>query len=163
MEITYKDIHKINFPVYKIPSSDLYITDGLLFCEDKILDDRNQIGTTLGVRRMQSPHPLLKLSKTYTDVQSMLRSMNKNFIDNKGYCFIYTKTRFVQIKYHKIQKIILKDSYSLLVLANVPFPVRVTKPPSKGIEWAGLYYLGKHPWLPYEYSESYKPVLKRKI
>ena len=43
MVIQYKSINKVRFPVYAMTSDDWHITDGLLFLEGKILDDRNNI------------------------------------------------------------------------------------------------------------------------
>ena len=51
MVLTYKDLNKIEFPVYKIGSGDWTRADGLLFIDDQLVDDTNQDGETLGVRR----------------------------------------------------------------------------------------------------------------
>ena len=41
MAITYKDIRLVTFPVYALPSGNWYGQDGLLFLDDKILDDNH--------------------------------------------------------------------------------------------------------------------------
>lgn len=56
MILSFKDISRIKFPVYVLPSSNWQETDGLLFLDGKILDDRNMSGATLGIRRLQTPH-----------------------------------------------------------------------------------------------------------
>ena len=47
MAITYRDIKLVAFPVYALPSGNWYGQDGLLFLDDKILDDKNMKGELL--------------------------------------------------------------------------------------------------------------------
>ena len=102
MEITLKHLSLINFPIYGLLSDELEVTDGLLRSGGFVVDDRNQIGETLGARRLQTPHELFKLRACYEDIPDLLRAKHKVFVDTKGYCFMYKKTKFVNIKYHKI-------------------------------------------------------------
>ena len=44
MEITFRDIEKVDFPVYELPNGNWYEQDGLVFLDDKILDDKNHEG-----------------------------------------------------------------------------------------------------------------------
>ena len=70
MVIQYKSINKVRFPVYAMKSDDWHITDGLLFLEGKILDDRNMPGDTLGIRRLQTPHKaLVRLAHQIDDMR----------------------------------------------------------------------------------------------
>jgi hypothetical protein len=70
MVITYSKVNKIKFPVYVIPSGNWEKTDGLLFLEGELVDDKNMPGATLGIRRMQTPH---KFAYWY------FKAKNKNF------------------------------------------------------------------------------------
>ena len=53
--ITFRSINTITFPVYIIGSDNWDEQDGLLFLDNKLLDDKNMPGKTLGIRRLQSP------------------------------------------------------------------------------------------------------------
>ena len=39
---------KIKFPVWVINSDNIWEQDGIIFIDDKVLDDRNQKGDTIG-------------------------------------------------------------------------------------------------------------------
>ena len=67
MIIQYKGINKIKFPVYELSNGNWERIDGLLFLDGKILDDKNQIGDTLGLRRLQTPHKNIMPLKSQID------------------------------------------------------------------------------------------------
>ena len=67
MVIQYSSINKIRFPVYELPSGNWNRQDGLLFLDGQIVDDKNQAGDTLGLRRMQTPHKNLLPLKNQVD------------------------------------------------------------------------------------------------
>jgi len=164
MEITYNKLYLVNFPVFALDSMEqVDVIDGILWHGNLVIDDRNQIGETLGERRLQTPHKLFKLNTACEDLMELLQSKHKLFVDFKGYCFYYKKTKFVKVKYHKIKNVIEKDTYSLIVASETVCPIRVKRPPPIGKGWIGLIYFNKTPWLPYEYSESYCKDLRRKI
>ena len=48
-------------------SDNFYVRDGLVLLNEKVIDDRNQSGDTLGKRRLQTPHKLVRLSKAYEE------------------------------------------------------------------------------------------------
>ena len=52
MVITYKTIGHIAFPAFPLPSSNWEEQDGLLYLDNKLLDDKNMKGKTLGRRRL---------------------------------------------------------------------------------------------------------------
>ena len=60
MVIGFRSIPKITFPVFLLDSENWEEYDGILFLDNKVLDDRNQEGKTLGARRMQTPHKNLQ-------------------------------------------------------------------------------------------------------
>lgn len=163
MVITYKDLQRINFPVYGLKDFDLIVQDGLVLGGGCVVDDRNQIGETLGIRRLQTPHKTLPLRRSYKDVAAFLIAKDKYFIDSLGYCFIYQKTKYVKIKYHKILNTTVKDTYTTLRLDFVPFPIILQRPPPTGKTWVGLIYFDKTPWLPYEFSETKYADKRKKI
>ena len=80
MVITYSKVNKIKFPVYVIPSGNWEKTDGLLFLEGELVDDKNMPGATLGIRRMQTPHKnLMRLSKQLNSHIGILKQKTKTF------------------------------------------------------------------------------------
>ena len=92
-EITKKTIHIVTFPVYKLLSDELTYYDKVTYCQDKIVDDRTQIGETLGQRRLHIPkEKLYPLNYTAIDFLSMIKANYRHFIDTKGRAFSYRKT-----------------------------------------------------------------------
>ncbi len=164
MIVNYKHLELINFPIFGLPSDDVYDSDGMLMYEGLVIDDKNQIGGTLGARRLQSPQPLLKIQKYYSDLSMLLSAKNQRvFIDNLGYFFVYERTKFTKIKYHKILNVIERDVATILKVHDVSFPIIVKRPPPTGRSWVGILYLNNRPWLPYDYSVGYCASKRRKI
>ena len=95
MILSFKDISKVKFPVYVLPSSNWQETDGLLFLDGHIVDDKNMPGTTLGIRRLQTPHKgLLRLKHQIDNLRGLLKNDKNTFIDTNGSPFVYEKTQF---------------------------------------------------------------------
>lgn len=164
MVITLKNYKKIKFPVYKIDSFNYERVDGLLFIDNQLVDDKNMKGDTLGVRRIQTPHrDLYVLNKKIDTLIGILKQSTKTFIDSNGIPFIYEKTKFCRLKYHRIHKIELKESQALLWLKGINFPMHIPRPPAHSMKWAGLLYYENLPWLLYEYSEDKKKDRRKKV
>lgn len=164
MVVTFKTINKVQFPVYELPSSNWYVTDGLLYLEDKILDDKNMAGETLGQRRIQSPHKnILPIKNQIKNIRGLLKTNCKSFIDSKGMPFIYEKTEFCKLKYYRIKNISKKDTFSLLWLKDVKQPFVIPRPPEDNIQYAGLLHFGELPWILYNYSENKEKPTRRKV
>ena len=79
MIITYKDVPRVTFPVFKLPSSNWYREDGLLFVDDKIVDDCNMYGATIGIRRMQSHMDLMPLKKFVDTHLGMIKQKENTY------------------------------------------------------------------------------------
>ena len=166
MIVTYSKIKKVEFPVYKIGSSNWELADGLLFLEGKILDDKNMPGETLGIRRLQTPYPKDSLYKLYSAIysfQGIVKQKSSTFVDSKGFPFIYEKTTFCDLKYYKIKKVERKDVASILWLEGVNFPFAIPRPPEEGMLWAGVLHFKGLPWVLYEYSEEKLKDTRRKV
>src|SRR6476469_3502926 len=117
MEITYKDFHKIRFPIYPLPNSNWFSQDRVLFLDGQVVDEKNMPGDTLGIRRLQcGRRDLLPLRKAILDVPTLLSHKGKTFIDSKGYPFIYTKTLSSKLTCYHIKRVDRKDTASLLWL-----------------------------------------------
>lgn len=162
--ITYRQITKLNFPVFKLPSGNWQNTDGLLFLDHLLIDDKNMEGDTLGKRRLQTPHEnLLPLKKCITSHIGIIKQNSLYFVDKYGQPFIYEKTQMCALKYYKIKKVEQKDTGSLLWVRGVKQPFPIPRPPYDGMLWAGILHLHGLPWLLYEYSEEPKKSTRRKI
>lgn len=164
MVISFQTSNKIEFPVYKLPHSDWELTDGLLFMEGQVLDDRNMPGSTLGLRRVQTPHKsLFKLNKQLLTLSGMLKQSKMCFIDSKGVPFIYEKSLMCKLSYYKIKRIDRKEAYCLLWVKGINFPFTIPRPPEAGMLWAGILHFHGLPWILYEYSETKLKDTRRKV
>jgi len=161
--VNYNNLTKITFPVYKIPNSNWELVDGLLFLDNSVLDDRNQKGKTLGIRRAQTSFELFPLKHSVSSLTGILKQNNKTFIDTKGTPFIYQKTRNSALKYYKIRKVEQKRVASVLWLKDIKSPFTVPRPPPLEMTWAGVLHVESWPWILYCYSKTYQKPSRRKI
>ena len=115
MVITHKTIGKIQFPVFILPSSNWEERDGLLYLDNRIIDDRNMAGETIGKRRMQTPKKnLMPIRGSLSSLVGILKQTSKTFIDSKGVPFLYEKTRSCSLRYYRIKRVERKDTASVL-------------------------------------------------
>lgn len=164
MVLIYKDLNKIEFPVYKIGSGDWIRADGLLFIDDQLVDDTNQDGETLGVRRMQTHFKdKYRLNKAIGSPNGILKQSNPYFIDSKGVPFAYQKTLMCALRYLKIEEVVPKGTASIIRVKGVRTPFTVPRPPATGMEWAGVLHLHGLPWMLYEYSDTKLKDTRRKV
>lgn len=165
LPIKFEHLKNLEFPVFSLPGDDVTYEDGLLFYEGRyVIDDKNQPGKTLGMRRLSTKHkPLLKLKLSYMDPLAMILSGKKYFIDNLGRAYEYVKTKFIRIKQHKLLRVIPRDSVSLVKCSNIThlFPVR--RPPPESASWCFVAYLGNYPWEIVGFSEEPMKDTRRKV
>lgn len=163
VSLTYKQIlRSVRFPVYSFSDEDFYMQDGLLISNELVVDDKNQPGDTLGKRRLQTPHKLKKLTRTYEEFLDIVKENPGNLIDNNGKLFRYEKSSFQSIKSYKIKKKELKETHTRIWLEGVNFAFIVRSPPL-GKSWAQVLHLDNRPWLLYSFSEEKQKEVKRKI
>lgn len=164
MNITYKYLNSLNYPVFRLPSDNWGSRDGLLRVDGLIVDDKNMPGETLGKRRLQTPfRDLLKLKWAYMNPLALIKEKSGPYIDNTGRVFIYEKTKFCKLDYYKIRKIDKRGHYSLLWLHGINFPTEIPRPPGPEFRWAGLLHLNDAPWMLYEYSKIRLPKSRKKV
>ena len=85
---------RLTFPVFTIHTDDVVLSDGLLWIENKVLDDTNMKGETLGMRRLQSPmNSIYPLKYMIKDIPALLRHKGSHYIDNVGYVFSKEKSK----------------------------------------------------------------------
>ena len=151
--LNFKQINRaVKFPVYEIPSEDLYSSDGLLFLNGKVLDDKNQSGKTLGERRLKTSHTKAPLIKSYHSFIDLVKSTHTLFIDSRGVPFRYERTKACTVESCKIKKKISRQSYTVLYVEKVNNLFSMSRYPAAE-EWAQVLYLDKMPWLLYGVSE----------
>jgi len=166
MVLTFENMEKVAFPVFKLPSSNWELTDGLLWCDGLLLDDKNMPGNTLGARRLQSPWKnQVELKKSIPSLIGILKqsSGRNGYIDSKGRPFLYQKTLMCQLRFFKIKEVMLKESASVLKVQGIPTLFTIPRPPPARARYAGILYLRSYPWLLYEYSEVDRKNTLRKV
>ena len=158
-------LREVKFPVYKMPPHDYEIKDGIVWAWDgKIIDDTNQEGKTLGMRRLQTPHPVKPIRCSYNNIAAFLRqSRNEPHIDSSGFIFKYRKEQNERLISHKIKSIKLRETHCVVTLWGVNFPIKLKEPPSVGAVYANVLYLGDYPWVIYSYSDEPIEATHRKV
>jgi hypothetical protein len=147
---TIQNYHTINFPAYKLPAEPI-LKDGLVFSEGRLIDDRNVEGANLGRRRLLSPQKFSSLTSIKENIVDLIKdstSTEEWYIDYSGNGFKYKKTTVEKLVCHKIKKVLFKDTYSILVVNNVNFPIIVERPPTGA--YARILYFADHPWKLYD-------------
>jgi len=165
MVVTFREIDKIDFPVYLLPSDNWEVIDGLVYVDGYLLDDRNMPGKSIGIRRLQTPmRDLLEIKKSISTIVGLAKqSGNAPYVDTSGKLFIYEKTLKCRLKYHKITAIERKEVATRITVQGVDTAFRVPRPPHPDVEWAGVLYFHGLPWKLYEFSVDRKPDTHRKI
>ena len=165
MVVTYRKISKIKFPVYILDSSNWHEEDGLLFVDNRLVDDKNMPGETLGIRRLQTPFKdLYPLKGSLGSLLGIIKqNSGKAFIDSNGFPFIYEKTENCSLKYYKVRKIEKKEKAAVLWVKDITFPFKIPRPPRNSLPWAGILHRKGIPWMLYEYSAEKRADTRRKV
>jgi len=155
---------EIQFPLFVVHTDEITFVDDILWVENFVLDDRNMKGTTLGIRRLQSPmksiYPLKYMIK---DIPAYLQHQGKYYIDTLGHFFTKEKNYTAELKYHKILRVDKKLTVSVLWLKDCPFPFTLERPLPESCTWAGILYREGIPWILYDVSEDKKKDTWRKV
>lgn len=166
MIVTLRNSGRVKFPVYKLPSDNWEVTDGLLFIDGQLYDDKNVDDPSLGMRRLKSPFQsrMARLNKSIPSMAGLSKNPgNRPYIDSRGMCFIYEKTKMYKVIYHKIEKVIPKGNRSVLILKGLNEPFAIPRPPHPSMEYAGIIYIDKLPFRLFEYSEDEQEPRRVKI
>jgi len=154
----------IDFPVFVLHTDNIELIDGILWIDNQVLDDKNMLGITLGMRRLQSPmRSLYPLKYMLNDERELLHHQGKFYIDSSGLFFTKSKTTTTQLKYHKIMRVEQKTTASQLWIKDCPFPFTLKRPLPENASWAGVLYKNNIPWILYDLSEEKKKDTWRKI
>ena len=162
MERTIKSLHKVNYPVYKVDQEPITV-DGLTFVGGNIVDDKNISAPTLGARRLLSPHKIYRIFRHRGDVVDLIKDTGTRswYIDNLGSAFNYKRTSLQKLVCHKIENIIYRDFYSLIILEGINFPVVVNRPPVGS--YAQMLYYRDLPWKLYNIMYEWEKPTRKKV
>jgi hypothetical protein len=145
------------YPVYVIHGEPEEL-DNMLWLEDQVIDDRNMLGKSLGIRRLQTPmKSIYPLKYQCDDEVAMLKHRGKHFVDSDGKYFYNEKLDTAPLKYHKIKKVIKKEVAAVVWIKDIPFPFAIARPPRVEQTWAGILYAI------WEFTEERKKDTWRKI
>lgn len=165
-QLTYKNLDKLTFPVYRLDADDIFITDGLVLSQcNRLIDDRNCPRDTLGARRLLTVSTIDKfpLKKSFSDRIEIIQGKSGLIIDYKGNILEYIKTEWSSVKYHKIKQVEKRQFYSLLWAEGISSPFEITRPPDSFFTYVGVLYIKGVPWMPYRYSQELLKPTRRKI
>ena len=162
--MNFTEIHTIEFPIYVLHTDEVEERDGLLFCDTQIVDDRNVKGSTIGLRRLRTPHKrLYPLKYMLEDFRSMIQHRGENYIDTRGKYFRYQKTTPAVVKCFKIKKLEEKGVATIVWLEGVPFPYRIKRPPKESVKYAQVLMVNNRPSVLWSFSEEKMKTTWRKI
>ena len=160
---SYKELLKrVRFPVYKLPSENYYYRDGILLLNEKVIDDRNQPGAALGIRRLQTPHKVYNLRTCYEEFIDLVNETPSILIDSKGLVFSYKKTKNQKVLSYRIHRKEILDTHTRIWVKGINFCF-IVKEPNYGKEWVQILHLNNLPWLLYSLSEDKLEPFRRKI
>lgn len=163
---TIKDFKKLQFPLYTIPNDNWDINDGVVFVNNRVVDDLNWPGKSIGVRRLQAKWPdMWKLKKPLFYINDVLKTKKKFFISSGGEPFTYNKTGFQKVKYHQVRKFELRDTYTSVYVHGISIPLNIPRPPAdfRFVSWARVLYYNDFPWMVFDFAYSKKGDTRIKV
>lgn len=167
-------LKEIKFPVYRIrenlgireESKITFVTN----CsnEEKIIDNKNLVGDTLGLRRLRiSKEYIYPLDKAIPNLQILLKYANHTFIDTYGKVFTYKKgSKFYKLTYEKIIRVVEYhdgEGSALVYAQGINYPFTVSYYPFVLYDaYIGLIHY-KGGYIYYEVSKEKKKDTRIKI
>lgn len=152
-----KQVQKLKFPLYSLPSNNFDWIDGISFVDGCPVDDLNMKDDTIGLRRIRSKRSdYYKLRSPVFNIGGLIKSKKKHFISSCGSMFTYEKTGFQRIKYHPIKRFELRDTFSFVYIEGNTLGFEIPRPPKdyQSLIWVRMLYYGDFPWIVYEFSKS---------
>ena len=149
-------IQNLKFPLYRIPSDNWDVIDGIVFVDGAPVDDLNMKGESIGLRRMQSGRSdYLKLKKPLFLVGDLIKDRGRHYISSCGVPFTYEKKGFQKLVYHEVDKFELRNTFTFLWCKGIEVPFELPRPPSDPSQcaWARILYYKDFPWLVYEFDK----------
>lgn len=163
-------LHDIQFPLYSITKTYTKIWDeyNVKYISTNngtyVLDNKNLPGDTVGKRRLH-----IENSKTYkhrltiTSITQLLKTNYDTFMDTNGNIFKYKKTKFVPLKYYKVNNITKTENNGCIVeFKNINYSIKINCRTAYSIQYIGLLHTDMG-LIPYEYTDIKKSDSRRKI
>lgn len=152
-----------NFPLYVL-TEEPEVIDGLVWINDEVVDDRNMLGETLGMRRLQTPmKSLYSLHRQIDEPRNVYRHRGKHFIDSNGTYYYKELKPIGAVQYHKIATIKEKQGMRIIRCQDLAITLKTRTPPPVNAKWCGVLYVKNMPWTLWEYSETKKKNRKKKV
>jgi hypothetical protein len=149
--------NEIQFPVFKLGTEKPEERGGVVFYQRtlkdgegddifKIIDDKNQDGSTLSTRRLKILAlgvPLQRITTALFFLGDLIKLANSRtwFIDSSGKCFIYTKSRSCKLKFKPIKETFPTTGGTIIVVEGVESRFKTLYAPN-GAKFAGLLEVG---------------------
>tara|TARA_B100000963_G_C22604253_1_gene661676 strand:+ start:838 stop:1317 length:480 start_codon:yes stop_codon:yes gene_type:complete len=157
-------LNEVRFPIYVVHTDEVVIQDGILWCADAVVDDKNVSGDSIGQRRLKTPlKNLYDLKYQINTFGDMTKHRGKFYVDSNGKFFTFFISKKAILKYHAIDKIQSKDVMTLVWISGIPFPFEVARPPQNTDKYAGVLYINNKPSFIYEITDTKKKDTWRKI
>lgn len=161
-------LFEVEFPIYSITSSykKIWEDTNVLYIETPyntyVLDNKNLPGDTVGKRRLQIHNSIVyQPRRVYYNIEQLLHSKDKIYLDSLGRCFKYKKTEVVPLKYHKIKSVTRTDDGCILEL-DILFPQKVNCRLAYGIKYVGILHT-RYGYILYSFEEELQKDSRRKI
>lgn len=159
----------IYFPIYGITNdyiktwTEYNVTFVKTHSGTYILDNKNMLGETLGVRRAKIAKNKYIFRAVVFNVTQLIKSKYKTFMDTTGAIFKYKKDTFVPLKYYKVASVEeLGDTGCVLKFRGINYPIKVNYRLAYSIQCIGILHTSLG-YILYEYSDKLKADTRRKI
>jgi hypothetical protein len=160
----------IDFPIYAITKTYKRVWEehNVLFIETNsgtyILDNKNMTGDTIGQRRLKINNSKLYIPrKIIYNISQLINSKYSTFIDTNGKFFNYIKTKFVPLKYFKVNSIHkCSDGECIISVNKINYNYKINCRKAYSINYVGLLCT-EIGYIPVDFSDEIKPNSKRKI
>lgn len=162
------NIEDINWPIYAIGTGISTHTEyNILYANNKIVDNKNLAGDTIGKRRLNiNTEELFNFKKTFFRLSELIeytRSKKKDdrkFVDSTGILFSYTKTISHKLLWRKISKVEQFSTFVVVELEKMPNTFEIPngiwhKFRDNEVNYLGLLKYSDY-FIIYDISDTYK-------
>jgi len=164
------NLFEFEFPLYGITKTfkKIWVEFNVTYIKTNtgiyVLDNKNIDGDTIGKRRLKIKSSELYIPrKIYYNIGQALHAKSNVFMDSNGVVFKYKKTKYVPLTYYKVNDVTrAKDGECILTFSQINFSYKINCRKAYSTEYVGILATD-FGFIPYEFSEVYKPPSRRKI
>lgn len=152
-------LKEISYPVFKLPSAPIVEDEIIFYYSEKevkgettafvsIIDDKSVPGDSLALRRLKILSKGAKLFNLKVAVFFLgdlikLSSPTTNFIDSNGRLFIYKKSKTVDLKFYRIEKVIpIQTGGAIVSVVGLLMRFKLLNLPSTNSKYVGILHMG---------------------